>query len=470
MANFFGGFFKQAEKPQSDHPPSAMQAFSQYDSEYIKYCIEQEQTISKLETCLHTTDDPKEIAMKTLKTACDFYGADWASVVDLDVSLGVWSHGWWHNPDPNITTIQYADEFENLRPMTSWIEALKKSEPIIVLDVNDPSVSVDERRVYEKLHAQSVMAFPYGPNPLGFFVLRNPTRYIGRISAMKTLAYVLHRALAQQKTIDRAKMALTPDDINSDTDVIVNLFGDMEICTSAGIWKEQDFKSPKCSRVVAYLLLQRKAAHSALGIADALYPEEDIDPETVNQNIRSYIYRFRRSLEPIFKYQLIEYTANGYRLNPNINVMTDLQKFDRLWEQSQKKLPVSQKTHILKRAIQLYRGTVFETACDDHWLVGIATEYKLKYIGLVNELLSILAKYDDYNGINTFAMQALKLTPENIKAYYWLIYAMYHSGTIELAKSEMQRAKSILTSEEYATLVKYLLQDESLSGSSLFAA
>ncbi len=470
MANFFGGFFKQAEKPQSDHPPSAMQAFSQYDSEYIKYCIEQEQTISKLETCLHTTDDPKEIAMKTLKTACDFYGADWASVIDLDVSLGVWSHGWWHNPDPNITTIQYADEFENLRPMTSWIEALKKSEPIIVLDVNDPLVSVDERRVYEKLHAQSVMAFPYGPNPLGFFVLRNPTRYIGRISAMKTLAYVLHRALAQQKTIDRAKMALTPDDINSDTDVIVNLFGDMEICTSAGIWKEQDFKSPKCSRVVAYLLLQRKAAHSALGIADALYPEEDIDPETVNQNIRSYIYRFRRSLEPIFKYQLIEYTANGYRLNPNINVMTDLQKFDRLWEQSQKKLPVSQKTHILKRAIQLYRGTVFETACDDHWLVGIATEYKLKYIGLVNELLSILAKYDDYNGINTFAMQALKLTPENIRAYYWLIYSIYHSGAIELARNEVQRAKSVLTCEEYATLVKYLSQDESLSKSQLFAA
>lgn len=142
-----------------------------------------------------------------------------------------------------------------------------------------------------------------------------------------------------------------------------------------------------------------------MGIADALYPEDDIDPETINQNIRSYIYRFRRSLEPIFKHQLIEYTANGYRLNPNINVMTDIQKFDRLWEQAQRNIPVSQKTHILKRAIHLYRGTVFETACDDHWLVGIATEYKLKYIGLVNELLALLAKYDDYNGINTLCCQ-----------------------------------------------------------------
>lgn len=467
MANLFSNFFKQIEKPQSVHPPSIPQEFSQYDSEYIAYCVEQEQTVSKLETCLHTTDDPKEIAMKTLKTACDFYGADWASVVEIDLSLGIWAHGWWHNPDPKITSIQYADEFETIRPMARWIEAMERNEPIIVLDINAPSVTHEERCVYEKLHARSVMAFPFGPNPVGFFVLRNPTRYIGRISTMKTLAYVLHRAMAQRKTIERAKMTLTPDDIISDRDVIVNFFGSMEICTSDGVWKEHEFKSPKCSRVVAYILLQRKSAHSALGIASALYPEDDIDPE---KYIRSYIFRFRRSLEPIFKYQLIEYTANGYRINPNINIMTDLQKFDRLWEQAQKNIPVSQKAHLLKRAIHLYRGTVFETACDDHWLVGIATEYKFKYIGLVNELLSLLAQYDDYNGINTFATQALKLAPENIKAHYWLIYAMYHSGAVELAKHEMQRAKGILTSEEYVTLKKYLAQDSSLSCSRLLGA
>lgn len=67
MANLFSSLFKQIEKAQSVHPPSASPAFSRYDCEYIEYCIEQEQTISKLETCLHTTDDPKEIAMKTLK-------------------------------------------------------------------------------------------------------------------------------------------------------------------------------------------------------------------------------------------------------------------------------------------------------------------------------------------------------------------------------------------------------------------
>ncbi len=192
MHKLFGSFFGQAEKPKAENPtPDIPTVLSQYDLEYIAYCIEQEQTISQLETGLHASDDPKEIAMRTLKTACEFYGADWASVVELDINLGLWSHGWWYNSDPNVTTLQYADEHESLKPMQRWIEAMQRNEPIVVLDTSDPSqVTLEEQRVYQKLHAQSVMAFPFGPNPIGFFVLRNPTRYAGRISAMKTLAYV----------------------------------------------------------------------------------------------------------------------------------------------------------------------------------------------------------------------------------------------------------------------------------------
>ena len=42
MANFFSGLFRSNDKPQTTHPPSVLQGFSQYASEYIMYCIEQE--------------------------------------------------------------------------------------------------------------------------------------------------------------------------------------------------------------------------------------------------------------------------------------------------------------------------------------------------------------------------------------------------------------------------------------------
>ena len=44
MANFFGGLFKQIEKPQDIHPPSIPKEFSQYDSEYITYCLEHDKS------------------------------------------------------------------------------------------------------------------------------------------------------------------------------------------------------------------------------------------------------------------------------------------------------------------------------------------------------------------------------------------------------------------------------------------
>lgn len=46
--------------------------------------------------------------------------------------------------------------------------------------------------------------------------------------------------------------------------------------------------------------------------------------------------------------------------------------------------------------------------------------------------------------------------PENIKARYWLIYAIYHLGAVEVAKSEMERARAILTAEEFTLLSQYI--------------
>lgn len=469
MSNLFGGFFKKIEKPQSVHPPSVPKEFSQYDSEYITYCIEQEQTLSELEAELHSNDDPKETSMQTLQTACAFYAADWTGIIEVDLELGVTTTGWWYNADPKITTLQKMYEFENFFPMETWQKAVKSGQPIVLLDMNDVAKkSPQEYRVYNRLDVHTLIAVPFGPKPLGFLVLRNPTRYKTLTSAARGFAYIIHRALAQKRTIDRVKMALTPEEIKSDKDIIINFFGDMEIITQDGVWKEHDFNSPKSSRAVAYIMLQRKSAHSALAIADALYPEDNADIDTINKNIRGYIYRFRKSFELISKHKLIEYTSNGYRLNPTLNIKTDLQQFENIWEQVQQDIPIPHKVYMLKRAIKLYKGAVFQAACDAHWLVGIATEYKMKYISMVNELLSILAGFEDYDGVHHFALKSLKLVPENVKAQYWLVYSMYHSGAVVIAKREIQQAKLRLTEDEFATLKKYIIKDDSLQNCLLF--
>lgn len=82
---------------------------------------------------------------------------------------------------------------------------------------------------------------------------------------LSALAYVLQRAMAQQKMIESAKLAPMPDLVQSNKDVAINFFGDMEICTRKGVLSERFFNSPKSSRVVTYIILNPKTAHPPTG-------------------------------------------------------------------------------------------------------------------------------------------------------------------------------------------------------------
>lgn len=469
MANYLKKLFRRAEKNEELRQP-INELLLEYDEEYILYCIEQEQTVSDLENRLHESDDPKGIAALTLRTVCDFYGADWAGILDVDLELDIWTPLWWHNTHSRDHTTELFQQYDIAKFMPNWAKSLKDGTPVVV--PNTKAIQAEhpkEYEIYKHMRVDAVMGVPFGPNPVGLLVIRNPKRYIKYPSTLRTLAYVLHRAMAQQKTIDSSKMILSPDAIKGDKDIIVNFFGSMSIYTSAGVLREQAFNSPKSSRVVTYLLLNRKSSHSPLEIVANLWPENEDKWDTLSDYIRGYIRTFRRAFALISPYSLIESSANGYQINHEFNIMTDLQQFDMLWEQAQHAVTVPHKVELLKQAVELYKGSVFENACDEHWITSTVTRYKLRYMGLVNELLSTLDNAGDFTGVQQYATKAVKLTPENVKAHYWLVHSMNHLGALELAKNEIANAKTILTGDEFATLKKYVFQDDTMPYTVLFS-
>ncbi len=468
MARIFDSLFGRDKKSEEPFPqlPSDLQSL---DIEYIRYCVELEQTVTALEAYLHTSDDPIEIAKEALKAVCKFYGGNWAGILDVDLDLDIWNPLWWYNADGKDKTMALFGEFELAKSMPNWVYALENGTPIIILDIEAVKAEYpSEYEIYKRLQVTSVIGVPFGPNPVGILAIRNPTRYTKYPSAMNILAYVIHRAMAQQKTIESSKLALSHDKIMSDKDIIINFFGSMSIYTANGVLHERDFNSPKSSRVATYLMLNRKSAHSPLQIVSELWPESPDKHEQMSTYVRAYIRSFRQAFELISPYQLIVSSANGYQINRDLHIMTDLEQFDMLWEQAQYAVTVPHKVELLKEAVNLYKGPVFENACDEHWIIGIVTQYKLRYIGIVNELLAALDDAGDFTGVQQYATNAIRLVPENVRAHYWLIHAMNHLGTLELAKNQIAQAKRVLTAEEYATLKKYVGMDETLSYTVLF--
>ena len=123
----------------------------------------------------------------------------------------------------------------------------------------------------------------------------------------------------------------------------------------------------------------------------------------------------------------------------------------------------------MKKAVALYKGPVFENADGELWIKPIATKYRLLYIGILNELLSTLDDVEDFAGVRQYAAKAVELVPENIRAHYWLLHAMNHLGTLELARNHVTHAKEILTAEEFATLKKYVTRDTTMPYTALLS-
>ena len=96
---------------------------------------------------------------------------------------------------------------------------------------------------------------------------------------LQMLAFVVLAISNEKKLLDSVKLIPSPENIQSDTDIIFNLFGELEIHTSKGTLKESTMKSPTACRVLAYMLLHRRKSIPPREIAEGIWPEEAFDRE-----------------------------------------------------------------------------------------------------------------------------------------------------------------------------------------------
>ena len=429
----------------------------QDQTEYIQYAQEVESTLRLLEAQLHESDDAGEIIQMVLKTACNFYQGDWVGFLEVDLEMDLWTPYVWYNPHGNDQTEILLAEVENFEPFKRWLDVMHNNSAVCIPATKElKDAPPEEAEMYQRLKIRSALAVPIKPRPTGFLVVRNPQRYLPRSSMLKMLAFVLLASINEQKLMQSMKMTLSPDSIERDTDVIINLFGNLEIYTAKGVLRESDLKSPKICRLLAYIAISRKATIPAREIVEAVWPDEALESDNPGKNLRALIFRLRQSFSLISSYSLIETTPTGYGFNPMLNIITDLDVFEKYWDTAQRTSTITEKVEILKRAVDLYKGGVLESASDEHWLIPKASYYSLRYQGMVGELLKTLSDGKDYHNLHRYAAQALAIDSGNGTAHYWLIYSMAQRGANELAKAQVQIAKENLTDEDYHELVNAL--------------
>lgn len=425
------------------------------ENEYLQYAQEVEQSLSQLEAGLHNTDDPEEIIQNMLIAATLFYDGDWAGIMEADLTMKIWSTQWWYNRRTNGMTPNRFADLEEGDYLWRWIDALTHGSPVVIENVEDIKyISPIEYNFLKQNDVQTMIAVPFWKRPTGFLIVRNPKRYIKRTSLLQMMAFVAVSSVNEKRLIDSTKLNLTPEVIKKDTDIVINLFDHLQIITSKGVLTEADMKSSKMSGLITYLVLHNRYPAAPLEIFHALWLDED--DERANSNVKVLVYRLQQIFGLISDYRLIESTRNGYRLNPELNVITDLSIFEEYWNQAQVTADPSTKGNLLKKAMEIYKHGLIPEFSGEHWFMPTVAHYSLRYMGVVNQLLSTLDMCHDYVCIHEYANIAIQAVPGSADAHYWLVYAMQHLGTPEIARNQLHAAKQALTEDDYADVLKRL--------------
>lgn len=407
--------------------------------EHIQYTIEMDQTITQLAEGLHNSDNPEEILQQMLVAVTEFYDGDWASIMEADLTMKIWFTSWWYNRNTGGMTPNHFADLEDVEYLWRWIDSMTKGTPMVIEDVEAiKEISPMEYSFLKTNGFKSMLAVPFWKRPTGFLIVRNPKRYIHCTSVLKALAFVAVSSINEKCLMDSTKLNLIPDIIKRDTDIVINLFDHFQIITSKGVLVEAYLKFLKMVSLIVYLLLNKRSGISSLEIFHNLWPNEDND-RTVS-NVKVLVYRLQQAFSLISDYRLIESSKRGYRINPELNIITDTQIIEEYWNQAQITADISSKGYLLKKAMDIYKHGILSDLCGELWLMPTVAHYSLRYIGVINQLLCALDKANDYVWIHEYANIAIQSVPGSADAYYWLIYAMQHLGTPEIARNELHVA------------------------------
>lgn len=437
-----------------EHKKEALEEEVQTD-EYVQYAIAFEKNLSLLERALHSEEEPELIAQKTLIAAAEFYDGDWCGIIEGDLEMEAWCPILWYDCITGGMTETRFRELEEFTSFERWVKALYACEPVIIPDTSIYKESnPGEYELYSRCEADSILAVPFWKNPTGFLIVRNPKRYINRSSFLQMLAYVVFSSVTEKKLLERGSKAFSPDNIKGDKDVIINLFGKMEIYTSKGVLREEELNAPIMWRFVAYLIMHKNQTNLPVTIYEAIWEDGDIDK--ASSKVKAAAFRLQSAFSIICDQRLVISTAKGYQINPELNIVTDVEQFDEFWRQSQNAVTLQTKIKLLQDAVALYKGDIYEAASGEHWLMPHEISYRYKCLGICNELMKLFFDSQNYTSVQHYAHKALELDEANPDAYYWLIRTLKKKDSMGMVKGEMLMAEHVLGPDLYDELIKKL--------------
>ncbi|MCF0127096.1 MAG: hypothetical protein HUJ70_00930, partial [Pseudobutyrivibrio sp.] len=360
----------------------------------------------------HEPDGAKTV----LKRQLGFFQGDWIGLIDFDLMMGRWSTKVFYCPDIECGTETVVEEAENTEEMARWMKSSQTGEPIIIEDVEAIRESnPEEYALYKRFNAVSVLAVPYRNCSSGFMVVRNPKRFKDCYEALNIMSYIAtneyiacrHRAKLLRRTASDFQLKVNQ--------VKLNLFGEIQIQGSYYLINAEDISSDTMCSLIALLALNRDKSFNATMI------NAKLGMDKTPGAWKSLIYKFRKVWkEATYRdeedYQFIISTSKGYALNPDLDIIVDVEEADKIMRTIDETSLGTAKEEMLKRFRDFYRGEFLAQDSEGSFFVrDYRALYNKKYFEKVTELIGILFSQGEYAEAEDCATEVLLAYPESVE-------------------------------------------------------
>ena len=426
----------------------------QAEYEYLKRLAD---TLVRLEKRLHNTDNASEILKETFRAACEFYGADWAGFLEVDPETHVWWPFDWLSVKSNDMTKSYLNEFEPLSVVPRWVTAIELNQAIALQDREEIKEEYpEEYALYERVKLYSVLAVPVKPRPCGFLAVRNPTKYVDEAFAdvLQLLAFVALVNINDIMQRRMNKLIRSPKDIKSANDIYIKLFGNFEFITDKGTLMADDLERSSTALFLSYLAIRHKEKLPSY-MLDELLAEDG----TAKRTVYNIVSQARRDLMSLRKNDVLPPAKNsgGYYFNPVYNIMTDLDRFDELYDSIMEGGNTPRNYLNCVQMMELYEDDIQIDSANEA-ISNLVRHYRSRFMEVVEKMIHILYESKAYNDIRQAADKGLQIEPCNPVMYFWLIVCSHETAMLTTERDYMEEARHNLVEEEYAEMVKKLTE------------
>lgn len=410
--------------------------------------------MTQLEKRLHNSDNASDILKETFRTACEFYGADWAGFLEVDPESGLWWPFDWFSVKSTDMTKTYIEEFEQVSIVPRWIKAMDLNQAIVLKDREEIKKTYpDEYTLYQRVKLYSVVAVPVKPRPCGFLALRNPTRYVDEAytDVLQLLAFVALVNINDIMQKRMKKLVRSPKDIRSTNDIYIKLFGNFEFITDNGTLTVDDVERSSTVLFLSYMAIRHKEKLPSY-LLDELLSEDG----TAKKTVYNIVSQARKDLQPLQKPNLLPSAkSSGYHFNSVYNVMTDLDRFDELYKNIMDTGYTPRNYLNCVQMMELYEDDIQIDSCNEA-VNNITRRYRSRFLEVVEKMIHILYQSKSYNDIRQAAEKGLKIEPCNPVMYFWLIVCSHETAMLTTEKEYLYKAKENLIEEEYTDMLKKL--------------